>query len=652
MCGIAGFWDLSRSTSRERLLAVATAMADSLVHRGPDDSGAWADEGSGIALGHRRLSILDLSAAGHQPMHSADGRYVVVFNGEIYNFLDIRRELESLGHAFRGHSDTEVLLAAVVQWGLQETLPRLLGMFAFGLWDRRRRTLHLARDRAGKKPLYYARCGGSLLFGSELKALRRAPGFDDDIDRDALAAFIQHGWIPAPSSIFSKVRKLPPGCWLSVGEDREPSIESYWSAAEAARNGQDHPYPGSMEEAADDLERLLTDATRRRMIADVPLGALLSGGFDSTTVVSLMQHLSDRPVRTFTIGFDEAGYDESDHARAIARHLGTEHTELTVTDRDALDIIPRLPEIYDEPFADASQMPTHIVSRLARERVTVALSGDGGDELFAGYKKYQRALRDYRRWGRIPLAARRAVAPTLAACQRGAWRMFRPSTQGGAMPRWRRLGARLDRTAHDLCATGPVSMFARQRARLASGAPYVPGAGTQAYPLGEVAVAESLAEPLQGMMLYDFTSYLVDDILVKVDRASMAVSLEVRSPFLDHRVIEFAWSLPMSLRCGPGGGKLVVRELLKRHVPPALFDRPKSGFGVPVGEWLRGPLLDWAESLLEPGRLGQQGLLDPTRIRALWRQHRCGWRDHSDVLWSVLMFQAWLDHQPVSGSAG
>ena len=650
MCGITGFIDFAKASSEEHLRSLAAAMANTLTHRGPDGGDAWADAGAGVALGHRRLSIQDLSPAGRQPMHSADGRYVIVFNGEIYNFRDLQQELAALGHGFRGHSDTEVLLAAIVQWGLPQTLPRLLGMFAFGLWDRQEQTLFLARDRAGKKPLYYGRCGNSFLFGSELKALRRHPGFEDEIDRDALAGFLQHSWVPGPRSIYRAIRKLPAGCSLALGAGGEPLIQAYWDAAEVARSGEREPFQGSMTDAADELERLLLDATERRMISDVPLGALLSGGFDSTTVVSLMQRLSDRPVKTFTIGFDEADYDESVHARAIVEHLGTDHTELTVTHDDALEVIPQLPEMYDEPFADASQIPTYIVSRLARSRVTVALSGDGGDELFAGYKRYRRALRDARRWSGMPGGLQLGVARLLRAGERLGWRVLQPPPGADSMPGWRRFAAGLDRNAATLTTSDPVRLFARLRARTDSGAALVPGAHDIDYPLGDVAAAANLAEPMQGMMLYDFTSYLVDDILVKVDRASMAVSLEVRSPFLDHRVVEFAWRLPLALRWGERGSKLVVRELLKRYVPPALTERPKAGFGVPVGEWLRGPLRDWAESLIDPGRIRSQGLLDEPGVTTLWRQHLCGWRDHSDVLWSVLMFQAWLDNESATGN--
>lgn len=650
MCGIAGFVDNTAATSEEHLLAQAMSMASTLAHRGPDAADAWADAGAGVALGHQRLSIQDLSPAGSQPMHSADGRYVIVFNGEIYNFRDLQQQLTGLGHTFRGHSDTEVLLAAIVQWGLQQTLPRLLGMFAFGLWDRHENSLYLARDRAGKKPLYYGRCGNSFLFGSELKALRRHPEFVHEIDRDALAGFIQHSWIPGPHSIYRAIRKLPAGCSLAVRVGREPVIDKYWDAAEIARNGEREPFAGSMAEAADELERLLLDATERRMISDVPLGALLSGGFDSTTVVSLMQHLSDRPVKTFTIGFEEADYDESVHARAIVEHLGTDHTELTVTHNDALDVIPQLAQMYDEPFADASQIPTYIVSKLARSRVTVALSGDGGDELFAGYKRYQRALRDARRWSGLPAGLGRGIARLLRSSERLGWRALQPGHEADRMAKWRYFAAGLDKNADGLTSRDPVALFCRQRARVDSGATYVIGAQHITHPLGDVGAAASLAEPMQGMMLYDFTSYLVDDILVKVDRASMAVSLEVRSPFLDHRVIEFAWRLPLALRWGERGSKLVVRELLKRYVPPKLTERPKSGFGVPVGDWLRGPLRDWAESLLAPVRLRDQGFLQPEPVTTLWRQHLCGWRDHSDALWSVLMFQAWLDNESVSGN--
>ena len=618
-------------------------MAATLTHRGPDAGGSWANAQSGIALGHRRLSIQDLSTAGAQPMTSADGRYVLSYNGEVYNFPALSRELGTLGHHFRGHCDTEVVLGAIKQWGIDGALQRFQGMFAFALWDSRDQSLILARDRVGKKPLYYGWCAETFLFGSELKALRAHPGFNASIDRDALALFIQHAWVPGPRSIFKNIMKLPAGHWLQVSAGGEQQKHCYWSAAQVALAGQREPFAGTLGQAADALEKLLQEAVSSRMVADVGLGALLSGGYDSTTIAALMQHNSDAPVQTFTIGFADKRYDESTYAREISQHLGSKHTELFVSAEDALDIIPSLPSMYDEPFADASQMPTHIVSRLARSKVTVALSGDGGDELFAGYGRYRRPERDMARWARVPRPLRSTMARTLNACQAQGWNMLQPAQGATSMPSWRRFPAKLDKNVAALLAEDEVSLFARQRARIANGADYVHGAQRSGLALSGVAAAAALVEPMQGMMLVDFCNYLVDDILVKVDRASMAVGLEVRAPFLDHRIVELAWSLPLTMRYGPDGGKLVLRELLRRHVPPQLTDRPKKGFGVPVSDWLRGPLREWAQDLLGSKRLQQDGLLDTNAVARLWRQHLCGWQDHSDVLWSILMFQAWLD---------
>lgn len=643
MCGITGYLQRNPHDDEARMLALVSEMAATLLHRGPDAGGAWASPTAGIALGHRRLSIQDLSVAGAQPMASADGRYILSYNGEIYNFPSLSRELAALGHHFRGHSDTEVMLAAITQWGIDEALPRFHGMFAFALWDKLDQTLVLARDRVGKKPLYYGWCDQTFLFGSELKALRAHPHFNASIDPDALALFIQHAWVPGPRSIFNNIEKLPAGHWLQVRADGNQQMHCYWSAADTALAGQRDPFTGTLSQATDSLEQLLQDAVSSRMVADVSLGALLSGGYDSTAITALMQRSSDTPVQTFTIGFAEKRYDESTYAREIAQHLGTDHTELFVSAEDALDIIPSLPAMYDEPFADASQIPTHIVSRLAREKVTVALSGDGGDELFAGYGRYRRPGRDMARWAALPGPLRSGMARLLSACQAGGWTLLQPAAGATSMPAWRRFPSRLDKNVATLLAQDQVSLFARQRARTANGADYVRGAQRAGLALGGIAEAVTLTEPMQGMMLVDFSNYLVDDILVKVDRASMAVSLEMRAPFLDHRVVELAWSLPLTMRYGPDGGKLVLRELLQRYVPRELTDRPKKGFGVPVAEWLRGPLRDWAQQLLEPRRLEQEGLLNTPAVTQLWRQHLCGWQDHSDLLWSILMFQAWLD---------
>ncbi len=647
MCGIAGFLLREPRLDEDTLLSSAYRMTDTLKHRGPDGAGVWVDGACGIALGHRRLSIQDLSDAGKQPMVSACGRYVVTYNGEIYNFRELRRELEQQGQRFRGHSDTEVLLAAISEWGLARALQRASGMFAFALWDRRERALTLVRDRVGKKPLYWGWCGGSFLFGSELKALRAHPAFDAEIDRDALGLLLQYAWIPGPASIFAGIRKLSAGSYLRVTresrpEDAVPSV--YWSAREVAERGEAEPFRGSLSEAVDALETLLREAVAGRMIADVGLGALLSGGIDSSTVAALMQVESERPAKTFSIGFREPRYDEAQHARAVAEHLGTEHTELYVTHRETMDVIPSLPSLYDEPFADASQIPTFVVSQLARSEVTVALSGDGGDELFGGYNRYYRCLRDWSKWGHLPRPFRRASGRGLDALARAGWRLLRP--RGGsaaALPKWRRFPGKLDKIARALPAADAADWYARMNARCNPASAFVIGARPAASVLTDASARAQVREPLQAMMFLDFAGYLPDDIMVKVDRASMAVSLEVRSPFLDHRVVEFAWSLPMALRVGEGSGKLVVRELLKRHLPAELFERRKQGFGVPIGTWLRGPLRGWAAELLAPERLAREGLLRPRAVQRIWQQHLCGWRNHDNLLWSLLMFQAWRE---------
>jgi len=629
VCGICGFLVSRPTVPGEDLGAVVDAMARTLGHRGPDDAGAFVDADAGVALGHRRLSIIDLSSAGHQPMTSACGRFVTTYNGEIYNFREVRRVLEQRGHRFRGHADTEVLLAAIAEWGVEQTLPRLHGMFAFGLWDRRARRLTLARDRVGKKPLYYGWCGDAFLFTSELKALHRHPAFDAEIDRDALGLLIQHGWIPGPHSIYRRIRKLPPGAMLSVSAEEgaaAPAIRTWWSASEVAEAGERAPFAGTFEEAVAALDSLLGDAVRARMIADVPLGALLSGGVDSSTVVALMQAASAAPIRTFAIGFREPKHDEAPFARQIAAHLGADHTELYVGPNDSLALVPELPAIYDEPFADPSQIPTALVCRLARGGVTVALSGDGGDELFAGYGRYRRSLDRWRRYRGWPGGARRAVEAAIATLD-----------DRFAGPRWL---SRAARRSAGLGAADPLDVFVRERTRIGEAARLVRGARPVSHLLADREGWPDLREPLQAMMYLDFAGYLPDDCLVKVDRASMAASLEVRCPLLDHRVVELAWALPLDHR----EGKRALKAVLERYVPRPLFERPKRGFGVPVGAWLRGPLRDWAETMLDARRLAAEGFLEPAAVRALWDEHRSGRRDRPELLWHLLMFQAWHEH--------
>jgi asparagine synthase (glutamine-hydrolysing) len=641
MCGIAGFLLPDAAMTAETLCAVAKVMTDAVAHRGPDDAGIWIDAGAGIALGHRRLSIVDLSSAGHQPMASADGRFMLSFNGEIYNFREIRAELEALGHGFRGHSDTEVLLAAVRQWGLRESLRRCNGMLALALWDKECRTLTLARDRLGKKPLYYACFGGTWMFASELKALLAHPAFRREIDRGALATYLRFVYLPAPYCIFNNVRKLPAASLLvlSAGMDAaQAEPEAYWSVPKAAGQGARSRFAGNLEEATDELAALLSDAVGKRMIADVSLGALLSGGIDSTLIVSLMQALSDRPVKTFCIGFHEAKVNEAGYAAAIARRLGTDHTELYLSAQDCLALVPQMPQLFDEPFADPSQIPTYLVSRLARQSVTVALSGDGGDELFAGYAAYPRCLKQWETWSRLPAVARHWTARLAAAVDSGQGMTFAGSRHA------RKILAKLADRGVQISGASPVAMLANKRSAWHRPGTLVPGGCDLPTVLtcGQP-IADGL-DPLQAMQQVDIEGYLADDILVKVDRASMAVALEVRSPLLDYRIVEFALSLPPAMKLGPEGGKLVLRNLLRRHVPEALWERRKAGFGMPVAEWLRGPLRDWAETLLDERRLDESGLLSSQTIRQLWRQHLLGTHNRERILWALLMFQAWHEH--------
>jgi asparagine synthase (glutamine-hydrolysing) len=627
----------------DALYEQARLMADTLRHRGPDDQGVWTDPDAGVALGFRRLSILDLSPTGHQPMSSGDGRYVVVYNGEIYNFQDLREELEKRGAHFRGTSDTEVLLEGCSCWGPEATIPRLWGMFAIALWDRQERTLLLARDRLGKKPLYYWQDGATFLFGSELKALRAHPSFSAEIDRDALAAYLRFGYVPAPLCIYRNAHKLPQGCMAVVHAGHPPETRPYWDARQVVRDGLRGRLDLSDGEAADQLDTLLRDAVARRMIADVPLGAMLSGGFDSSTVVALMQAQSSRPVRTFTIGFHEAAYNEAEDAKEVARHLGTDHTELYVTPREALDVIPRLPTLYDEPFADSSQIPTFLVSALARRHVTVALSGDGGDELFGGYTRYQWADAIWRRVRRLPLGVRGGVARAIKAWPPERWDSLYGAVKWAVPGRVRQTlpGDKAHKLAELLTADRPDTLYHRLVSLWKSPCELVVGGQEPASVLLDPAVRELVPDFTERMMLLDLVTYLPDDILVKVDRASMGVSLEARCPLLDHRVVEWVWRLPNRFKNRDGQSKWLLRKVLGRYVPPELVERPKMGFGVPIDAWLRGPLREWAEELLDEGRMWEQGLLRPEPIRAAWAGHLSGRRNDQYRLWAVLMFQAW-----------
>jgi asparagine synthase (glutamine-hydrolysing) len=638
MCGIAGFW--SRKALDGPPVELLNRMGGALAHRGPDDAGVFHDSNAGLGLSFRRLSIIDLTAEGHQPMASVSGRYRIIFNGEVYNFEEIRAELGN--YSWRGHSDTEVMLAAFERWGLEAAVQRFVGMFAFALWDSFEQRLHLVRDRLGIKPLYYGQVNGSFVFASELKALKIFPGFQATIDRDALAAYMRCSYVPAPFSIYQGIHQLPAGHILTLNAaDAEPILAAYWSAADVAHNGVKNRVQGSDEEVIEELLGKLAEAVRLRMIADVPLGAFLSGGIDSSAVVALMQSQSSRPVKTFTIGFHEDVYNESAHARKIAQHLGTDHTQLILTPQDALDIVPLLPSMYDEPFADSSQIPTHLVSKLARRHVTVALSGDGGDELFCGYPRYRLLNSLWNTLKKIPRPAANAVARLM--------RGISPSTLDRTL-RWLPVpaslksssGRKLHRLADHMIAHDPAEIYLRAISMWVDPAAVV--LRSHEYPVVEQSIRKfaDMPDVREMAILTDLTNYLPDDILTKVDRASMAVGLEARVPLLDHRVVEFAWRLPMHFKIRNGQTKWALRQVLYRYVTPELVERPKMGFGVPIDLWLRGPLRAWAEDLLSRESLSRHGLFSVKHIREKWEEHASGTHNWHHLLWPVLMFQAWI----------
>jgi asparagine synthase (glutamine-hydrolysing) len=638
MCGIAGFIaDRAQGASRQ-IDDIARSMSESLRHRGPDDDGVWIDSEPGIGLIHRRLSIVDLSPAGHQPMISADGRYVISYNGEVYNHQELRPDLEARGIAFRGHSDTEVMLEAFAAFGIEPTIKRLIGMFTIALWDRRERKLTLVRDRLGIKPLYWAKFDSLFIFGSELKALRAFPGWEPRVDRAAVAAFMRHNYVPAPHTIYQGVKKLEPGTILTLPWGGEPSIKKFWDARAVARAGLSNPIRANESELIDQLETLLNDAVHRRMVADVPVGAFLSGGIDSSTVVALMQAANAGPVRTYTIGFDIADYDEARHAAAVARHLKTEHTELTVTSKEALDVIPCIPDYYDEPFADPSQIPTYLVSAMTRRHVSVALSGDGGDELFGGYSRYQLARRFWRTLAVLPLPIRRAFVHGVRALPADRWTSLFSLLPAKLCPTM--AGDKLYKLASVLELNDAGALYRRLVTHWEPSV-LVPGAEEPKGPLWDDTVAQEFSGLLERMQFLDLVTYLPDDILTKVDRASMAVALEVRVPLLDHRVVELSWRIPRRTLIRNGVSKWPLRQILYRHVPPELIERPKMGFGIPLGEWMRGPLRDWAEALLDERRLREAGFVDAAVVRGAWVQHLAGTHNWQYLLWDVLTFEAW-----------
>jgi asparagine synthase (glutamine-hydrolysing) len=658
MCGLTGFFSDKRRPDPTTL----SAMADAMVHRGPDDSGSWVDVEAGIAMAHRRLSILDLSPAGHQPMVSASGRLVLVFNGEIYNHLELRKNLPE--QAWRGHSDTETLLAGFETWGVEPTLKKSVGMFAISLWDREERVLTLARDRMGEKPLYFGWNRGSFLFASELKALRASPEFEREINRNALMLLMRHNYISAPHSIYRGIFKLWPGTVLTVtGKGRgncpwpidappfEPydqdgvTLHWYWSLREVAERGQSHPYVGMGDDAIDELERVLTDAVLSQQISDVPLGALLSGGVDSSVIVALMQARASGPVKTFTIGFAEGDYNEAIHAKAVANHLKTDHTELYVTPDDALAVIPRLPNLYDEPFADSSQIPTFLVAQMARQHVTVSLSGDAGDELFGGYNRYFLTNSIWKKIGWMPAAGRDALARAITSVSPSRWDRLYSAIAPFVSTKRRsaRVGDKAHKLAEILPAATREAIYRNLVSHWKTPANVVLGGQEPLTALTNAASHARLPEFEHHMMFLDAISYLPDDILVKVDRAAMGVSLETRVPFLDHRVVELAWRLPLTLKIRKGQAKWVLREVLYKYVPRELIERPKMGFGIPIDSWLRGPLQGWAEALLAEDRLKREGFFIPDPIRRMWGEHLSGRRNWQYHLWDVLMFQGWLE---------
>jgi len=645
MCGFAGFLGAFAGSSSSEWPEVLRRTGRAIAHRGPDDAGIWTDAGANVGLAHQRLSIVDLSVAGHQPMVSASRRYVIVFNGEIYNHLDLRELLGNAEWDWRGHSDTETLLAGFDVWGIAGTVERAIGMFAFAVWDNASRKLTLCRDRLGEKPLYYGWQGDTFLFGSELKALKAHPAFRAEIDRNALALLMRHSSIPSPYSIYQGIHKLLPGTLLTVSlQDRNAPPRRYWDARQVVADGLAHPFMGSPDEAVDALDILLRDAVAKQMIADVPLGAFLSGGVDSSTVVALMQAQSSRPVKTFTIGSHDQGFDEAVHARAVARHLGTDHTELYVTPQRALDLIPGLPTLYDEPFADPSQIPTFLVSQMTRQHVTVSLSGDGGDELFGGYNRYVLARQLWSKFSRLPRGGRVALGRMIVAISPQGWNRLLGPLQS-LLPiglAQANIGDKLHKGADVMAARTPADLYRMLVSHWLDPAALVLGATEPATVLTETDLQPQTDDFVHHMMALDLLTYLSDDILTKVDRAAMGVSLEARVPLLDHRVVEFAWSLPLDYKLRNGVGKWPLRQLLYRYVPKELIERPKMGFGVPIDSWLRGPLREWAEDLLDKSRLRQEGYFDPAPIRGKWDEHVSGKRNWQYHLWDVLMFQAWL----------
>lgn len=642
MCGIAGFV-LSSRIGGFNINSMLDQMTDTLTHRGPDSRGTWSDESVGIGLGHRRLAIRDLSPTGHQPMISSCQRYVIVYNGEVYSHLEIAADLKKVGRNLRGSSDTEVILEACAHWGVESTVNRLIGMFAFALFDRKTKGLTLVRDRMGIKPLYWGKFENLFFFGSELKALRAAPGWQPTIDRNALSAFMRHNYIPAPYSIYKGIFKLEPGTYLTLGQDHAPVISRYWNLQSIVEQGTHFPLQQTDTETLAQLDHLLCDAVKRRMVADVPLGVLLSGGIDSSLVAALMAEQSERPINTFSIGFKEKEFNEAPFAQEVAKHLGTRHTELYAEPRHALEMVERLPYWYDEPFADSSQIPTALVCELTRQHVTVVLSGDGGDELFAGYNRYALGLDAWRKANVAPFVVRKVLAKSILAQPES-----RLDILAGLLPiRWRpnQFGNKLHKFANAILLDDPDAMYRRMLSHWNEPDGIVLGGNEPKGILWDPGVAKTIPNFLDRMQFLDAMTYLPDDILTKVDRASMSVALEARVPLLDHRVVEMAWGMPRHMKIRDGQSKWALRQILFKRVPRQLIERPKMGFGVPFDQWLRGPLRDWAEALLDPSRLQNQGLFKPELIVERWKAHLEG-QNWGYPLWNVLMAQAWIEKNP------
>mgnify|MGYP001397918896 CR=1 FL=1 len=661
MCGFTGFLGFGTLQS-DNILAVAKRMNNSIWHRGPDDEGIWKENKSSIVLAHRRLSILDLSNAGHQPMVSNSGRFVIVFNGEVYNHLPLRSDLKTISAngkarpSWRGQSDTETLLAAIETWGLKEALKRSVGMFSFALWDKKERSLAIACDRMGEKPIYYGWQNGVFLFGSELKSMRQHPSFQGNINREAITLYLRYNYVPAPWTIYSGIYKLKPGCFIQIklnDQSKKPPVpKEYWSLEESAVTGQTKLFEGTDGEAIEELHKLLKSSIGGQMIADVPLGAFLSGGIDSSTIVAIMQSLSSQPVKTFSIGFNEASYDEAFYAKKVSNYLGTDHTELYVNPEDAINILPKMPILYDEPFSDPSQIPTFLVSEMTRKYVKVALSGDGGDELFGGYNRYTFADNLWGKLSIIPRPLRRLVGNTILALPSDRWNKIAKPFEWMIPNRMRvaNLGDKLHKGVKVLDCDSLDEVYKLLTSHWNDPSSLVIGAKEPDF-FKLKSKSLSFFEDIERMMLLDMITYLPYDILVKVDRAAMGVSLETRIPFLDHRVVEFALSLPLDMKIRKGQGKWLLRQLLFKHVPKHLIERPKMGFGVPIDIWLRGPLREWAESLLNERRLRSEGYLYPGPIRQKLEEHLSGKRNWQYQLWGIIMFQAWLEKEKFSGNS-